>query len=101
MIARRARQSTFRAGIVEQVTLAKGASEMGPGPTVVPAFPLVHNSYRWREATKGPTVKRESVFRSIIAALLISAMSISSYHRHKADKAGGEKISLEEEGLPT
>ena len=46
-------------------------------------------------------MKRESVFRSIIAALLISAMSISIYHRHKADKAGGEKISLEEEGLPT
>ena len=74
---------------------------MGPGPTVVSAFPLVHNSYRWREATKGSTMERESVFRSITAALLISAVSISVYHRHKAEKAGEEEISLNEEGSPT
>ncbi len=46
-------------------------------------------------------MKRESAFRTITAALLISAMSISIYHRHKAEKAGQEEISLEEEGLPT
>ena len=46
-------------------------------------------------------MKSETVFRSITAALLASAAAISIYHRHKAEKAGGEEISLEEEGLPT
>ena len=46
-------------------------------------------------------MESESVFRSITAALLISAVSISVYHRHKAEKAGEEEISLNEEGSPT
>jgi protein-S-isoprenylcysteine O-methyltransferase Ste14 len=46
-------------------------------------------------------VKRESVFRSITAALLVAAATISGYHRHRAEHAGGEGISLQEEGLPT
>ena len=46
-------------------------------------------------------MKIESVFRGITAALLVSAASISIYHRHKAEQAGGDEISLQEEGLPT
>jgi protein-S-isoprenylcysteine O-methyltransferase Ste14 len=46
-------------------------------------------------------MKRESVFRSITAALLVAAATISGYHRHSAEHAGGEGISLQEEGLPT
>jgi protein-S-isoprenylcysteine O-methyltransferase Ste14 len=46
-------------------------------------------------------MKRESVFRSITAALLVTAAAISGYHRHRAEQAGGEEISLQEEGLPT
>jgi protein-S-isoprenylcysteine O-methyltransferase Ste14 len=46
-------------------------------------------------------MKRESVFRSITAALLVTAAAISVYHRHGAEQAGGEEISLQEEGLPT
>jgi hypothetical protein len=46
-------------------------------------------------------MKRESVFRSITAALLVTAAAISVYHRHRAEQAGGEEISLQEEGLPT
>ena len=45
-------------------------------------------------------MKKESVFRSITAALLFAAVGISGYHRHKAERAGGEEISLQEEGLP-
>ena len=46
-------------------------------------------------------MKRESVFRSITAVLLVTAAAISGYHRHRAEQAGGEEISLHEEGLPT
>src|SRR5919112_960044 len=46
-------------------------------------------------------MKRESVFRSITAALLVTNVAISAYHRHRAERAGGEGISLQEEGLPT
>ena len=46
-------------------------------------------------------MKRESVFRSITAALLVTAAAISVYHRHRAEQAGGEEISLQEEGLTT
>src|SRR5215216_1671982 len=37
-------------------------------------------------------MKRESVFRSITAALLVTAAAISVYHRHRAEQAGGEEI---------
>jgi protein-S-isoprenylcysteine O-methyltransferase Ste14 len=43
-------------------------------------------------------MKRESVFGSITAALLVTAAAISGYHRHRAEQAGGEEISLPEEG---
>jgi protein-S-isoprenylcysteine O-methyltransferase Ste14 len=46
-------------------------------------------------------MKRESVFRSITATLLVTAAAISGYHRHRAEQAGGEEGSLREEGLPT
>ena len=41
------------------------------------------------------------MFRSITATLVITAASISTYRRHRVEKAGEEEISLEEEGLPT
>ena len=44
----------------------------------------------------------ERVFRGATVFLLVAALSISGYHRRKAEKAGEDKIStLEEEGLPT
>ena len=43
-------------------------------------------------------MKRESIFRSITAALLVTAAAISVYHRHRAEQAGGEEISLQEGG---
>jgi protein-S-isoprenylcysteine O-methyltransferase Ste14 len=46
-------------------------------------------------------MRRESVFRSITAALLVTAAAISFYHRHRAEQAGRGEISLQEEGLPT
>ena len=46
-------------------------------------------------------MKQKSLVRGTVAALLISAMSISICHLHRADRAGGEEISLEEEELPT
>jgi protein-S-isoprenylcysteine O-methyltransferase Ste14 len=46
-------------------------------------------------------MKRESIFRGITAALLVTAAAISGYHRHRAMQAGGDEISLQEEGLPT
>jgi hypothetical protein len=46
-------------------------------------------------------MRRESVFRSITAALLVTAAAISVYHRHRAEQAGRGEISLQEEGLPT
>jgi hypothetical protein len=35
-------------------------------------------------------MKSESVYRSITAALLVTAAAISGYHRHRAEQAGGE-----------
>ncbi len=47
-------------------------------------------------------MKEESAFRSTAAALMVAAASISGYHRHRAERAGGDEISpIEEEGLPT
>ncbi len=47
-------------------------------------------------------MKEESAFRSTAAALMVAAASISVYHRHRAERAGGDEISaLEVEGLPT
>jgi protein-S-isoprenylcysteine O-methyltransferase Ste14 len=41
----------------------------------------------------------DNLFRMIAVLLFLSAASISIYHRRKADRAGGEKISLRSEGL--
>ena len=46
-------------------------------------------------------MKEEPIFRGITAALLATALSISAYHRHRAEQASEEKISWREEGLPT
>lgn len=41
----------------------------------------------------------ESIFRVVTATLFVSALLISWYHRHQADRAG-EQVSWREEGLP-
>jgi len=41
----------------------------------------------------------EPVFRVVTATLFVSALLISVYHRHKADRAS-EKVSWRDEGLP-
>jgi protein-S-isoprenylcysteine O-methyltransferase Ste14 len=41
----------------------------------------------------------EPIFRVVTATLFVSALLISVYHRHKADRAS-EKVSWREEGLP-
>lgn len=46
-------------------------------------------------------MKEESIFRGIAATLLVAALSVSTYHRHRAERASEEKISWREEGLPT
>jgi protein-S-isoprenylcysteine O-methyltransferase Ste14 len=46
-------------------------------------------------------MKEEPIFRGITATLLATALSISAYHRHRAEQASEEKISWREEGLPT
>jgi hypothetical protein len=46
-------------------------------------------------------MRRESIFRSVTAALLVTAAAISGYHRHRAEQAGEDEISLQEEGLTT
>jgi protein-S-isoprenylcysteine O-methyltransferase Ste14 len=46
-------------------------------------------------------MRRESIFRSVTAALLITAAAISGYHRHRAEQAGEDEISLQGEGLTT
>src|SRR5215216_972255 len=46
-------------------------------------------------------MKGESVFRGIAATLLVAALSVSAYHRHRAEQASEEEISWREEGLPT
>ena len=48
----------------------------------------------------GETTRRESVFRAIAAALFAAVFSISGYHRHRAQRAGGS-VSLAAEGAPT
>jgi protein-S-isoprenylcysteine O-methyltransferase Ste14 len=42
----------------------------------------------------------DTVFRILAAVILLTGAAISSYHRRKADREGGDKISLKEEGLP-
>jgi len=43
----------------------------------------------------------DTVFRILSAAIFIIGMTLSAYHRRKADReSGGEKISLAAEGLP-
>src|SRR5918997_1478135 len=46
-------------------------------------------------------MKEESIFRGIAATLLVAALSVSTYHRHRAEQASEERISWREEGLPT
>jgi protein-S-isoprenylcysteine O-methyltransferase Ste14 len=41
----------------------------------------------------------EAIFRIVTATLFVSALLISVYHRHKADRAS-EKVSWRDEGLP-
>jgi hypothetical protein len=46
-------------------------------------------------------VRDERIFRTVAAVLLVSAFSISGYHRHKAERAGEERSpAWREEGLP-
>ncbi|MEP7134824.1 MAG: isoprenylcysteine carboxylmethyltransferase family protein [Chloroflexota bacterium] len=40
----------------------------------------------------------ENIFRSLAAAILFSSMSISIYHRRKADRDSGEKLSRKADG---
>jgi protein-S-isoprenylcysteine O-methyltransferase Ste14 len=43
----------------------------------------------------------ERIFRTVAAVLLVSALSISGYHRHKAERTGEERSpAWREEGLP-
>ena len=45
-------------------------------------------------------VRDERIFRRVAAVLLVSAFSISGYHRHKAERAGEERSpAWQEEGL--
>jgi len=44
-------------------------------------------------------MRRESIFGSVTAALLVTAAAISGYHRHRAEQAGEDEISLQGEGL--
>lgn len=46
-------------------------------------------------------MQKESVYRGTAATLIVTAASISVYHRHKSEKAGEEdEISFQDEGLP-
>jgi protein-S-isoprenylcysteine O-methyltransferase Ste14 len=46
-------------------------------------------------------VRDERIFRAVAAVLLVSALSISGYHRHKAERAGEARSpAWREEGLP-
>jgi protein-S-isoprenylcysteine O-methyltransferase Ste14 len=42
----------------------------------------------------------DNLFRILAGIIFIIGAAISIYHRKKADRQGGEKISLKEEGLP-
>ncbi len=45
-------------------------------------------------------VRDERIFRTVAAVLLVSAFSVSGYHRHKAERAGEERSpAWQEEGL--
>ena len=44
-------------------------------------------------------MRRESIFRSVTAVLLVTAAAISGYRRHRAEQAGEDEISLQGEGL--
>jgi protein-S-isoprenylcysteine O-methyltransferase Ste14 len=46
-------------------------------------------------------MRRESIFRSVTAVLLVTAAAISGYRRHRAEQAGEDEISLQGEGLTT
>jgi hypothetical protein len=46
-------------------------------------------------------MKEERAFRAATALLLLAAVAVSGYHRHKAEAAAPERISVVEEGLPT
>ena len=46
-------------------------------------------------------MRDERIFRTVAAVLLVSALSISGYHRHKVERAGEEQSpARREEGLP-
>ncbi|MBI5842647.1 MAG: isoprenylcysteine carboxylmethyltransferase family protein [Chloroflexi bacterium] len=42
----------------------------------------------------------ENIFRIFSAVILLSAITISGYFRHKADRESGEKVSMKDEGRP-
>ena len=42
----------------------------------------------------------DNVFRILAIVIFVIGVSISVYHRRKADQVSGEKISIKEEGLP-
>ena len=42
----------------------------------------------------------DTIFQILAIVIFAAAASISIYHRRKADREGGEKITLKEEGLP-
>lgn len=42
----------------------------------------------------------DNVFRILAAIIFVACLSISLYHRRKADKRSGEKVSWQDEGLP-
>lgn len=42
----------------------------------------------------------ETIFRLLAAVIFIVGAAISSYHRSKAERAEGKRLSLKEEGLP-
>jgi protein-S-isoprenylcysteine O-methyltransferase Ste14 len=42
----------------------------------------------------------DTIFRLLILAMLVTALSISAYFRRKAQRAGGDKIDRTQEGVP-
>jgi protein-S-isoprenylcysteine O-methyltransferase Ste14 len=42
----------------------------------------------------------DTIFRLLILALMVTALSISAYFRRKAQRAGGDKIDRTQEGVP-
>jgi protein-S-isoprenylcysteine O-methyltransferase Ste14 len=45
-------------------------------------------------------MNNETVFRLVTGALLVTAASVSIYHRRRADRSGADRIERREEGLP-